>query len=33
MQICGVVEGRFLMCFVDSTEHITFASGDCFSYQ
>jgi hypothetical protein len=33
MQICGMVEGRFLMRFVDPTEHITFASGDCFSYQ
>jgi len=33
MQICGVVEGRMLMRYVDPTEELTFASGTCFSYQ
>jgi hypothetical protein len=30
---CGFVEGRFLMRYVIPTEEITFASGECGSYQ
>ena len=33
MLICGMVEGRMLMRYVDPTEDITFASGVCGSYQ
>lgn len=33
MQICGMVEGRMLMRYVDPTEDITFDSGTCSSYQ
>lgn len=29
MQICGVVEGRMLMRYLDPTQEVTFASGQC----
>jgi hypothetical protein len=33
VQICGMVEGRMLMRYVDPTEEINFGSGDCRSFQ
>ena len=31
--VCGIVEARFLIRYVDPTQEITFASGRCASYQ
>jgi hypothetical protein len=33
MQICGMVEGRMLMRYLDTTQEVTFASGQCHSWQ
>lgn len=32
-QVCGFVEGRILMRYLDPTEQLTFDSGRCFAYQ
>ena len=32
-QVCGFVEGRILMRYLNSTEPLTFDSGQCFAYQ
>lgn len=32
-QVCGFVEGRVLMRYLDPTEPLTFNSGKCFAYQ
>ncbi len=32
-QVCGFVEGRILMRYVDPTEPVTFNSGQCFAYR